>query len=268
MAEICLITGNHPRHKYFADRLISTGEVCSWIIERREELIPTAPSNLSMDLKNLFYHHFQERKNVENNFFPESLNYDSSSNVPILQVDNHTLNNRQTADFIKKYTPSLIISYGCHKLSDSFMNAIGVRFWNVHGGLSPYYRGVATHFWPSYFLEPQMTGMTLHETTDFLDAGEIILQTAAPLVAGDTLHQLAARNVKYFTESLSINISKLDFTSIPKGMPQSVYGKVFMSKDWRPEHLRLIYQTYRDSIVDCVINGEITGREPKLISVL
>ena len=40
-----------------------------------------------------------------------------------------------------------------------------------------------------------MTGMTLHETTDFLDGGEIIFQTASSMVRVDTLHRLAARNV-------------------------------------------------------------------------
>ena len=36
---------------------------------------------------------------------------------------------------------------------------------------------------PSYMLEPQMTGMTLHETTEHLDAGGIVHQTGVELVA-------------------------------------------------------------------------------------
>ena len=44
--------------------------------------------------------------------------------------------------------------------------------------------------------------------------------------------------------------------------------RFFMSKDWRPEHLRFIYQIHDDSIVDKVIDGVIAGKEPNLISVL
>ena len=41
-----------------------------------------------------------------------------------------------------------------------------------------------------------------------------------------------------------------------------------MVKDWRPEHLRLIYEVHADAIIDKVIDGHIQGREPNLISVL
>ena len=67
---------------------------------------------------------------------------------------------------------------------------------------------------------------------------------------------------------LAEKINFLNFLNLPKGITQTGYGKVFMEKDWRPEHLRLIYETHSDAIVDKVINGDIEGREPKLISVL
>lgn len=267
MTDICLITGDHPRHKYFANKLIVTGKVCAWVIEEREEFVPQSPDGIAADLKALFDHHFGERDLVENKVFQSSIEAESTSRIPIHKVSFKNLNSDSTIQFVKSYAPRLVISYGCHKLSENFMKSAGACFWNTHGGLSPEYRGVITHFWPSYFLEPQMTGMTLHETTNFLDAGEIIFQTAAPMVRGDTLHRLAARNVEVFAEKLAERIRYLNFSSLPKGRAQPGYGKVFNSKDWRPEHLRVIYQTHNDSIVDKVIEGVIEGREPSLISV-
>ena len=268
MSKICLITGDHPRHKHLAKVLISTGKVCSWVIEERENFTPIPSNYLEKDLNFLFKYHFSERKRIETEVFADSTKADKEVEVPIYIVNLKNLNNLQTVNFIKKNSPSLVISYGCHKLNESLIKSVGVRFWNIHGGLSPNYRGVITHFWPSYFLEPQMTGITLHETTNFLDAGEIIFQTAAPMVRGDTLHRLSARNVEVFSDQLASKIAKLDFNYIPKGNLQKGYGRVFMAKDWRPEHLKLIYETYKDSIVDLVINGEIQGRKPELISVL
>jgi len=49
MSDICLITGNHPRHKHFAQKLISTGKVCSWVIEQREEIMLQPPNDLKED---------------------------------------------------------------------------------------------------------------------------------------------------------------------------------------------------------------------------
>ena len=73
MAKICLITGNHPRHKHFATKLISTGKVCSWVIENREEFVPQPSANLTEDLKTLFEHHFNERERVEKEVFGASV---------------------------------------------------------------------------------------------------------------------------------------------------------------------------------------------------
>ena len=42
-------------------------------------------------------------------------------------------------------------------------------------------------------------------------------------------------------------------------------NKVF---DWRPDHLKIIYEQYQDKIVDLTISKEISGRIPKLISVI
>lgn len=268
MADICLITGNHPRHKYFATELILTGKICSWVIEEREEFVPQPPTNIGEDLKSLFEHHFNERERIEQEVFGNSLEAEHEVSIPIYRVSLKDLNGNNTIQFVNQSAPKLVISYGCHKLSEDFMKTVGARFWNTHGGLSPEYRGVTTHFWPSYFLEPQMTGMTLHETTNFLDAGEIIFQTAAPMVRGDTLHRLAARNVEVFAKTLAKKIKPLNFCNLPKGIKQSGYGKVFMVKDWRPEHLRLIYEAHADAIIDKVIDGHIQGREPNLISVL
>ena len=41
-----------------------------------------------------------------------------------------------------------------------------------------------------------------------------------------------------------------------------------MNNDWRPEHLRLIYDFYQDNIVNLTINGELKGRKPKLFNAL
>lgn len=171
--------------------------------------------------------------------------------------------------FLKKFHPRLILSYGCHKLSRALRNEVGSVFWNTHGGLSPDYRGVITHFWPSYLLEPQMTGMTLHQTTDALDGGEILHQTGAILKRGDGLHMLAARTAKsYFDELAEILPPILQRPDLPAGQLQKSSGKLWLSSDWRPEHLRQVYVTYSDRIVDRVLDGEIEGRLPNLTSCI
>ena len=86
MTDICLITGNHPRHKYFATKLILSGKISSWVIEEREEFFPQTPVNISEDLKSLFQLHFNERERVEMEVFGASLNTESDISIPFIKV--------------------------------------------------------------------------------------------------------------------------------------------------------------------------------------
>lgn len=259
---IILITGDHPRHRFFVKNLIETGLVSGWIREKREDFIQRSPKCLSRDLKNLYKYHFSSRAEVEEDFF----GFSKIENVSIHKTDKNNLNSKETFKFIIEKNPKLIISYGCHKLSDKFLEFKNSIFWNAHGGLSPNYRGVITHFWPSYFLEPQMTGVTLHETSSRIDGGNIIFQSASSMVKGDTLHMLSARNIKIFTMILKEKLKIINLNKLPKGIAQKNTGKIFKGSDWRPEHLNLIYNLYEDKIVDMVISGEIKGKEPNLIN--
>ena len=261
---IILITGNHPRHYYFVNELVKTGLIKGWIKEKREEFIPETPLGLDKNIKKLFDHHFSQRAFYENEFFGAP----TQPEIDILEVDIASLNSNQTINFLLNKNPDLVLSYGCHKLDSNFISSTNAKFWNSHGGLSPDYRGVITHFWPSYFLEPQMTGMTLHETTDKIDGGSLIFQSSCSMVPGDTLHMLACRTVITYCQELREKIQKLNFDQLPSGMIQKSSGKIFRSSDWRPDHLKIIYEQYQDKIVDLTISKEISGRIPKLISVI
>ncbi len=262
---IVAITGDHPRHTYLVSCLKNAGLLSGWVRETRESFVPKAPNDLNARLTELYNLHFERREEAEQRFFGDS---DVERLNPYL-VERSQLNSSAVIEFIRSRSPRVVISYGCHKLSAEMRESVGSVFWNTHGGLSPQYRGVITHFWPSYMLEPQFTGMTLHETTDHLDGGAVIHQTAARLVKGDGLHDLCARTVKAYADEISgLLKNALDKSVLPRGLSQANTGKLWTMDDWRPEHLGLIYETYGDRIVDRVLDGTLKGRTPKLTSVL
>ena len=199
MLRIVAITGNQPRHRYLVEKIQRLGGLVGWILEQREPFIPDTPAGLDSKLSQLYMKHFANRKDSENRFFSPN----EEISVPTIEITKNNLNSISTVKFINQLSPDLVISYGCHKLNKELIQNCTATFWNTHGGLSPDYRGVITHFWPSYNLEPQMTGMTLHQTSDQIDGGNVLHQEAANLVAGDGIHELAARAVVNYCESLS-----------------------------------------------------------------
>ncbi|ABL68207.1 formyl transferase [Paracoccus denitrificans] len=263
---ITIITGDHPRHRYLADRLAEAGILTGWIIEQRKPFVPEVPAGLPDDLGRLFALHFRRREEAEERFFGQPSLPDG---LRMHYVTPDSLNEQASVDFLKTCAPRIVLSYGCHKIADAVMAALpGTTFWNTHGGLSPQYRGVTTHFWPSYMLEPQMTGMTLHETTSAIDGGAIIHQTVAPLDRNDGLHDIAGRTVKAYADELPPLLRTVLERDLPSGKVQKTSGKIWTSADWRPDHLRLIYEVYNDRIAAAAVDGLIQGRTPICMSVL
>lgn len=263
---VVVITGDHPRHKYLANQLAEAGILSGWIIETRKPFMPVAPAGLSDNLTRLFNLHFKRREEAEERFFGTP---GVPSDLRTMTVTPETLNSQDTIGFIQDCAPKLVLSYGCHKLSDELIELSRATCWNTHGGFSPQYRGVTTHFWPSFMLEPQMTGVTLHETTVQIDGGGIIHQNAAlEMHAEDGLHDLAARTVRSYADELPGLLVNALKAPLPKGQPQKTSGKIWIGSDWRPEHLPLIYDVFEDRICAAAKSGEIVGRVPTCASVL
>ena len=253
---ILIIIGDHPRHIYLAKYLQKQFKNIAIILERREQFLPKISNifnNSEYRLKkDLYERHFFERKITEAKFFGDNNSNDFfekclKNNIPIHRCEKETLNSKETIKFIE-----LVI--------------LPKKSFNLHGGISPWYKGSITHFWPSYFLEPQMTGMTLHQLTSDLDAGGIVHQNSGVLVKGDGIHDLSCRTLKSFISELPYVINKILIDDFHLEAQKSK-GKLWLSSDWRPEHLRLVYDFFNNRIVDYVLDNLDYSLKKRIIRV-
>jgi len=255
------LTGSHPRHAAIARAINDAGHLAGLVIEQREAFVPEPPPGLPAATEALFRLHFERRDEAERRHFGEAL----LPSVPRLDVSRDDLNTAATIAFINALQPDLILSYGVHKLTPETLDGMSAPLkWNIHGGLSPWYRGVTTHFWPSYFLEPQMTGMTVHELTQDIDGGAVVHQSAAALVRGDGVHDLACRAVQSLAKDMA-QLLVVVSSDMRAPVRQATTGRIWRSVDWRPEHLHVVYELYGDRVVDRVLDGDLEGAVPKLI---
>lgn len=258
--KITFITGSHPRHAYIARKLAESGCLDRLIIETREQFNPAPPEDISSELKELFIHHFDERERIENEMFGKI----EWPNCKTKIITPSQINSAGIQNFLKESQADLLLTYGCHKLSPETLSCVTGEKWNCHGGLSPWYKGAITHFWPSYMLEPQMTGMTVHHLTQDLDAGDIVHQCIADLIPKDTLHKLAARAVIKLGNDLPTLVKKLINEGTLLSKKNTTTGMLWRGEQWRPEHLKLIYEQYNDQIVDEYLCGNIKNKTPTI----
>jgi folate-dependent phosphoribosylglycinamide formyltransferase PurN len=260
--KVVFLTGSHPRHAHMARAISKTGFLAGLVIEQRESFVPEPPSDIPESTRKLFLQHFEGRDLAEGKFFGIS----DLPNVPALHVDMSELNTKSTVDFINEISPDLVLSYGVHKLTSSTLQSLNASLkWNIHGGLSPWYRGVITHFWPSYFLEPQMTGMTVHELTKEIDGGDVIHQSLAAMVRGDGVHDVACRAVLSLCDDMEQLMKVVQSGQIKEPAAQTTTGRIWRSVDWQPAHLHVVYEHYGNKIVDRYLDGEFKQSLPKIV---
>lgn len=261
--KIVFLTGNQPRHLYLARALSEAGMLTRLVMEEREEFVPDPPSDLEASLSTLWRRHFEGRAEAESKHFGQPrLELEPEF---CLKVQREALNGPQVAGFVREAGADLAISYGVHFLNRETLDQFPKTRWNLHGGLSPWYRGVITLFWPSYMLEPQMTGMTVHHLTQALDGGPIVHHVPAPLVRGDGVHDLACRAVKSAAEELPELARRLEAGTLKEPVKQKSSGKLWVSRDWRPEHLLPVYEMFGDRVVDAYLDGKLQQRQPDLV---
>jgi hypothetical protein len=265
---LAIITGDHPRHRYLVEKFAQIEAEILWIRETREPHLPTPPPNLPAEQNFLFKKHFIERKQVELDFFSsgyESVKLDSSFKV--IDIPFGELNSENTLKILQGWKPKNVFSYGCNKLEKFILHSVNANFVNIHGGLSPWYRGTITHFWPTYLLEPQFTGMTVHETTDQIDGGGVYFQSSISMDINDGIHENACRSLQQFCEQF-IPLLKLNWDNFEAIKPEtpSTSGRIWRNQMWHPSLLIPIYKTFENRVNKFCLETTTIPRSPTLVN--
>lgn len=253
------IGGSHPRHLYYINQICKEFPLSGAIIEIRENLLPVPPEGIAEGDRINFIKHFGNRELAEKKYFGDQ----KLPECPIYKISRGAVNSEESVDFIKSIHPDLVIVFGSGLIKPPLSKVLPKQTVNLHLGISPRYRGAATLFWPFYFLEPAYAGSTFHYIVDEPDAGEIIHQVTPDLDPADGIHDVACKTV---VKSASEAVALLKIFA-DKGSwvtrKQKASGKNFLESDFKPEHLRVIYNLYNDDIVRQYLEGKLQSKVPQ-----
>jgi methionyl-tRNA formyltransferase len=255
---IAWIGADQPRHLYYINEIRKHFPILGGIMQTRGDKMPEMPGQLTYTDQKNWNKHFNDRLAAEKKYFGEQ----EIPDFPLLRVDKDTLNSLNSAQFIKDIKPDLVLVFGPGMIRDPLLAALPKDTVNLHLGLSPRYRGAATLFWPFYFLEPNWAGATFHHIVATPDGGDIIHQTRPKMNENDGIHDFSARVVLEATKE-ALRLIKMypnwqEFSQKPES------GKNFLESDFRPQHLRIIYNVYHNDMIKKFLNGQLQAKEPKL----
>ncbi|MGH7126756.1 MAG: formyltransferase family protein [Stellaceae bacterium] len=261
---ILMIMGSTRRHFFMARAVAASGRLKGIIVEERGWRPPVAATGTPLRTLALFEQHYKARAAAETRFFGTEID-GSLPGLVVARIPRGEMNGPKCWEIIDRMKPDLLLSYGIGKLTqETLVHARGDR-WNVHGGLVPFYKGAGPHFWPSYLLEPQMTGVTLHELADAIDGGAVVHQFVGTLTRGDGISEFSARTTAGFAPELTEVLVRIFDGRLKPPQPQKTTGRLWRSVDFRPQHLHAIYDVYENRIVDRYLDGEFPGREPRTV---
>ena len=262
---ILLLSGTHSRHLYYFSKIISTNHNFTSLVMERETLMPDEPIGIdSIDRIN-FKKHFESRLETELNGYGDLNAEEVFKNIKTMFCKPDEFNKEKVIKYVSREKYDLCLIFGTDLIKENLMSVLPNKSINLHLGISPYFKGSATLFWPFYFLMPQFCGATFHLITNEPDAGKILHHSTPKLSKGEKIHEVAVNVVKSATEDMVKLISNKKIENW-NFYSQKNIGKLFLESDFHPSHLRIIYNEHKNLIVDKYLEGSLTSKKPKLIN--
>ncbi len=182
---LVIFTSNALRHKFVANSVASVADDVLIVSECR-------PSNVALSGDEIALH-FQLRAETEKKFFGEHATF----RYPVLPIMYKEANAQFVYDIVKEFNPDVGVVYGSCIIGDPLLRLIPQgRFINLHLGMSPYYRGSGTNFWPFVNDELEYVGSTLLHIDAGIDTGDIIKHVRPEWEDGDTVHMAGNKVIK------------------------------------------------------------------------
>lgn len=250
MPRIVILTGSELRHTFFRTYLASlTGiDVVHSFCEGAEKSLRVSVEK-SEGVKNLRMMHVSAREQSEKDFFGVFVDKVDDRSHPT-SLPKSDINLPHYAQMIIKAKPDLIVAYGCSIIREPLLSAFPGRFINVHLGLSPYYRGSGTNFWPLVNGEPEYVGVTFMHIDAGIDTGEILHQIRARYSWGDTPSQIGNRLIMDMTQVCGQMITCFPTLAKMTQLPKPIQEKVYKKKDYTEESVEILYKKMKEGLID------------------
>ncbi|MEY3190997.1 MAG: hypothetical protein RIS10_1114, partial [Pseudomonadota bacterium] len=154
----------------------------------------------------------------------------SQLDQPNLRLEVPHINHPDVIKVIDKHNPDLILVFGTSLLKGNLLNKGRLGIINLHGGLSPAYRGADCTFWALHNQEPEKVGCTFHYINEGIDTGNMIAHVSPEIKETDDELTLFWRGIHDSTATVAELLSRLE-QGEALGMPQTHKGALYQVKD-------------------------------------
>lgn len=209
-----ILTSNDLRHRYFVNAVAAHFDVAA-VGYQNVVYQPEDAARRTTDARTteIVRHHFDERRRQGKAYFghqADPLRDSTERCVRGLAPD--SLNGIETVQFLENRRVDVVLIYGTDLIKPPLLDRFASRTINMHLGLSPYYRGTATNFYPLVNDESEYVGATIL----LLDPGiDKVIQALGEFETGELV-------------------------TVPQWKPPD--AKLYLRKDYHPSQVVKLYE--------------------------
>ncbi|NJM31808.1 MAG: hypothetical protein HC848_01620 [Limnobacter sp.] len=231
MNRIALLTSNSARHRWVAALLAEVAELVCVISEEKPAQNTAATHHDAQEMRN----HFEARQAAEAYWFKDAPAQFSHIATQAHRYSWQGSNTAEAFALLQATNPDRVFLFGSSIIRDPLLAFFQGRIVNMHLGLSPYYRGSATNYWPLVDGLPECVGVTVHHATPVVDGGGILAQGRPYTEATDNAHDMGCKAILAGAALLQ-HFAKWQ-GPLPEGIGQTGKGKLCKRSDFSIESL-------------------------------
>jgi len=249
---LMVLCGRSPRHLYVANALCRAGDVQAIVQETGtdlswKKLLKTVrPDNFLRKAWRWLRDRRRYRGQGEARFFfgdraPALDRPDLVREVP-------HINHPDVVAMARRLQPDLIAVFGTSLIRGELLKQGRLGIANLHGGLSPEYRGADCTFWALYNGEPEKVGCTLHWIDAGIDTGGLIAHVSPEVRPDDDELTLFWRAVHTSAGVFAELVQRLA-AGERFGQTQPHKGRLYQVKQRGWRHERVVDRRLREGML-------------------
>jgi methionyl-tRNA formyltransferase len=247
--KIAILTGDELRHRYYANAL--THEFEAVLVAHEKKANVHEKTDFGETGNDIIAQHFYKRAANEAKYFA---NPPASKALKTVSLLTGEVNENAFVKELLDANPDYVLLFGSSLIGDDILQAFPNKVINLHLGLSPYYRGSGTLFWPLVDGKPECVGSTIHLAVKKIDAGGILGQVRPEIDPQDGPHDLGNKTILASLAAIKSMVIGYDNGEIVPEMVDMSEGKLCLRKHLTVEAIEVLYANLENNMLREYLN--------------
>ena len=249
---IALVTSDQQRHRWVASQLAAVGDLVAVVNEGKPMNGHARDDHSNPEIAS----YFRERAAREAHWFAEAPTDMGDLTTTLFRCQWGAGNSSTVYDLLVEKKPDLVFLFGSSIIREPILSHFEGHVINMHLGLSPYYRGSSTNFWPLVDGVPECVGVTVHHATLKVDGGNILFQARPGVAVGDSSHDLGCKSIMAGASLLQKVVASA--ACLTGGVAQMGGGKLCRRDDFTLAALRHMQKNFAAGMIERYIQEKIS----------